>query len=434
MDFNPFIYRYGVTEGRLAPSEYPPQDEKHVFVLGSEGAEVHRLRTSDRIEVYQDLDLTDIAFVRIAAGLWQPTRMPVPRRVSGLPPSASLKFQEVLPRSDTGAARNYPAIVCETFGPYRIYSGDTFQYQMTKNVGGVWSWDTPVTVTFLPGDAGFYDADELVSLLNPKLTNATASVAGSGARAQVKLWGAQPVPSDKGRYAALKVTGGTLTRSVRFPLGGLIREVAGTSSDTLTAATGNNCHLVNGGFTALDVGRQIKISGSESVNNYYPYIKTRYNATDVELEPAPGANESGHSFLLSAKRDGIYEPRVAYGGDDLSAIIAPDGNFTEEDAGLPLRVAGATNLLNNFVNLIESVQDEHTAILKYGVISEGPGFDAYIVGALWKAEIRIDTTLCYQHTPSHGKQLLTNDIAVNVSKLAGVHRVKFAMSLVSALS
>jgi hypothetical protein len=431
-DFNPFIYRYGVTEGRLAPTEYPPQDERHVYVLGSEGAEIHNVRTGDRVEVYQDVDLTDIYMVRIAAGLWQPSGMPVARRVSGLPANASLKFQEVLPRADTGATRNYPALVCESYPPYRIYSGDTLRYQMTVYSGGVWSWDAPVTITFMPGDAGFYDADELSALLNPKLTNATTTVVGSAPRDNLKLWGAQPPPSDKGRYAALRVIGGTFTRSLRFPLGPIVREIAGDAADTLTVST-KRVHLVNGNFTAPDIGRQLKITGSASINNGYPYIKALFGPQDAELEPGPLADETG-PFLLSSKKDGLYDPRVAYGGDDLSAIIAPDGNFTEADAGLPLRIAGATNPINNFVNFITSVQDSNTAILKYGVASEGPGFDAFIVGALWKAEVRIDTTLCYSHTPDNGKKLLTNDIAVNVSKLSGVHRVKFAISLVSALT
>lgn len=431
-DFNPFIYRYGVTEGRLEPTGYPPQDERHVFVLGSEGAEVHNLRTGNRVEVYQDVDLTDIHMVRIAAGLWQPSRMPVSRRVSGLPPTASLKFQEVLPRPGGTESRYYPSLTAESLGPYRIYSGDTLQYQMTVNSGGAWSWDVPITVTFLPGDAGFYDADELVGLLNPKLTNASASVVGDGARARVKISGAQSPPSDKGRYAAIRITGGSFTRSLRFPLGSLSRLITPDAGDSLTAST-RRVHLVNGGFTAPDIGRQLKITGSSSVNNGYPFIKALFGPQDAELEPGPGADESGE-FLLASKRDGVYEPRVSYGGDDLSAIIAPDGNFTEEDAGLPLRIQGASEPLNNFVNFISSVQSATTAILKYGVVSEGPGFDAYIVGALWKMEVRIDDTLCYTHTPANGKQLLTNDIAVNVSKLSGDHRVKFAMSLVSALA
>lgn len=408
-DYNPFIYKYGFTEGRLQPSGYPPQDEAHVFVLGSEDGQSHYLRSRDFVEVYQDVDLTSYSFVKLAAGIWQPSAMPRPRSVSGSPATASLKHTEVL-------FRGHPSLTAEAFDPYSIHTGDALVYSVD---GGA-----PIVVTFLPADEGIYTADELTGLLNPKLTNASVSAVGQVDRRQIKLSGAS-----EGRLATLRVTGGTLCNTLRFPLGSLVRLISGNVLDSMTHSTAV-VHLVNGAFTVADEGKILKISSSTQNSNGYRFITSVLGAQDVVVSPPPANDETGN-FLSGT--DGVYQPRTAYGGDDLSAIIAPEGDFSEADVGLPIKIAGASHPINNFVNFITSVQSPSLAILRFGVVTETPGFDAYVLGALWDFEIRIDDTLCYSASGEHGKLLLTNDIAVNVSKLTGEHRVRFRLVLSTTL-
>jgi len=420
---SPFTHRFGIEEGRLRPSGFYPQDGDYVFVLGSEFAESHLLATHDRLDTFQFLDMTGMDFLRIAAGLVQPPDMPRFREVSGhsegVPPAwvrtATLKRTEILghPTSSDPVAF-HPSLASEAHEPYVIDPGATLKVRVDAG--------SEQTISF--GGGGTFTAAEVVAIINGSLIDAAAQALGYTDDQYVQI-----AATSTGRNASLHVSGGSTYPAFRFPLGTRSRLLSNNVANSLNVS--GAAHIVGGGFTAFDVKRLLKISGSGSVNNAYYIIDTVVGPNDVTLSPPPKLNETG-SFLSSAMLDGVYDTRVAYGGDDLSAIIAPDADFSAADAELPIRITGATSPGNNIVNFILSVQSPTLAILRYAVVDEPVGFDAAILGALWKASIRVDDSEVFSTFGERDRKLLTNDIAVNVSKLSGLHKVGFRLELVTS--
>lgn len=413
----PLDYRYGRDQGRLQPP-FVPRSGDYTFVLGAESPHVRHLRTSDSVEIYQDLDLTDIKHVRFDAAILQPSAMPRPRDVAGggspYVHTASLKYQEVLPIAQPTF---HPSVLA---GAHELYQLPAIGSTLLISVDG----GTPQTVAFPTG--GDWTAAQVASKINDDTFGLTASPGGAADDPQLLL-----ASDATGRNASLRIIGGSAYALFEFPLGPLVRYVAGHSSDSLTATLGSTgfAHLENGAFTSPDdVGRVLKVRGSILPNNKDYIITAVAGPKDVTITPSPASSQSG-SFLSAATFDGIYETRTFYGGDDLSAIIAPDGHFTEADSGLPIKIYNAANPLNNFINFIVSVQSPEVAVLRYAVVDEGPGFDALVVGAEWQFSVFVDVETQYAITPERGRPLYTHDIAVNVSKLTGTHRIGFRLEL-----
>jgi hypothetical protein len=421
---SPFVHRFGLEQGRLKPTGFYPQDGDYVFVLGSEYAESHLLATHDRLDISQFLNLTGMGFLRIAAGLIQPEGMPSYREISGHdegdPPSwvytATLKHTEILGHpTSTDPVAFHPSLVAEAHEPYEIDPGATLKITVD---GG-----SEQTISF--GGGGIFSAAEVATIINATLVGAQAQAQGDTEDQYVQL-----EATSTGRLASLQVSGGSTYPVFCFTLGRRSRLITGTASDRFY--TSGALHLVNGGFTVADVNKLLKQDGSSSVNNGYYLITGVSGPMDATLSPPAELDELTGNFLNSATLDGVYGTRIAYGGDDLSAIIAPDANFTEADSELPVRISGATNPGNNIVNFILSVQSPTLAILQYAVVDEVEGFDAVILGALWKASIRIDDSEVFSTLGERDRKLLTNDIAVNVSKLSGLHKVGFRLELVAS--
>jgi hypothetical protein len=416
----PFTHRFGLEQGRVRPTGFYPQDGDYAFVLGSEYASSYEFMSHDKLEIYQNIDLTGAGFLRIAAGLLQPKGMPKQRAVSGHyegdPPAwvytATLKYTEVLGHPTTTFR---PMATAEAHEPYTLDVGATLKLKVN---GG-----SEQTVSF--GAGGILSAAQVVAIINAAgLSGAVAQVAGLSEDQYVQI-----LASFVGRHATLQISGGSTYPVFRFPLGSRVRLIAGNAANSLTHSTGA-AHIVGGGFSSADVKRLLKVGHSSSVNNGYYLISAVGGLEDITLSPAPKLDETG-LFLATAVLDGVYDTRVFYGGDDLSAIIAPDADFTAADAELPIRITGASHPGNNFVNFISSVQSASLAILRYAVVDEPVGFDAVILGALWKAEILIDDVMQFSVIGERDKTTLTNDIAVNVSKLTGTHKVGFRLELVT---
>lgn len=424
----PLLYRYGLEQGRLRTVDFVPQDGDFAYILGSEYGGVEDVVEDDRVEISQSLDLTDIDLIRIAAGFLQPKTMPFFRNVAGHfegdPPAwvytARLKRSEVLHRV-------HPTALAGAHEPYTLDPGMDLKIKVD---GG-----SEQDISF--GAGGIFSAAQMVAIINSSLTDAVASAAGDIEDQYLVL-----TANSIGRYvspgvlASLQITGGSAFRGLRLNLGKLKRLLSGSDVCTLTHATGI-AYIPGAAFAPADIGCALQLSNSESVNNGPFIIDSLPGPTNeyAVLSPAPGADEGPRNFLSATKFDGIYETRTFYGADDLSAIVALDADFVASDAGLHLEISGCTtHPANNGTNYIESVQSPTLAILKHPILEEPVGFDAKLYGAAWKMSILVDDAVQFSTLGQRGKKVLTNDVAVNVSKLSGTHKLAFRLELVALTS
>jgi len=144
------------------------------------------------------------------------------------------------------------------------------------------------------------------------------------------------------------------------------------------------------------------------------------NAT-IEVKSHGGTDANDGLSFFQKENHPTYGTAI-YGGDDLSAIIAPAANFTAADAGQLIAI-------NAVANKITAIVDSQTAILQDAVTTTPTGFTAVIGGALWRAAIDIDGTEEISKLVARDRSILSNDIAVNVSKLTSTHEVAFRWQL-----
>jgi hypothetical protein len=117
---------------------------------------------------------------------------------------------------------------------------------------------------------------------------------------------------------------------------------------------------------------------------------------------------------------------VKTGGDDLSAIVAPVANFTERDVGQTVTIAGTDNQ-------IIAIVSPTTAVLRDQISTTPTGFTAILQGAVWEAQVWTRTSdLLLTHTFPLGTVYSSDDFKINVSKLTGLHEVKFRLEAVVA--
>lgn len=153
-------------------------------------------------------------------------------------------------------------------------------------------------------------------------------------------------------------------------------------------------------------------------------------AATFEVKDYPGvdANEKLGFFQKTARP--LATDTKIYGGDSISAILAPDAEFSLADLGLPLRITGATaDPGNNVTNHIAAILDVDKAMLRLPVTAEPTGFDADIRACLWEISLFVDGTEVFSKKIQSDKTVDTNDIAANVSKLTGTYEVLFRMKL-----
>jgi hypothetical protein len=219
-----------------------------------------------------------------------------------------------------------------------------------------------------------------------------------------------------GDKLVVEVDGGGDT-TINFP-GGALR-TAQEVVDVINAA------LPAGGtaYVSGDTGDEIVGIRSDSVGNTATIEVKDYSDSTID------AND--HLGFFQKVDTGSSDTKI-YGGDDLSAIIVPDGGFTSAELGLPVQITGATdNPTNNFTNHLVGIVDSETAILRMPILDESVGFNATLLSSLWEASIYIGTWQATSVMLERGRELLTTDIAANVSKHTGSHDVIFRLELVS---
>jgi hypothetical protein len=153
-------------------------------------------------------------------------------------------------------------------------------------------------------------------------------------------------------------TAEVLIATTRAWIADLVRAIVHNAADAVVAAT-KTWSFVNAAFTAADVGRLIFIvNAATPANNGAFTIGQVLSATQIKTIEAPGANETFGGTVTQRVFSINREP-----GRDISAdnVDGPSriwtllaANFTADDIGRVIRVAGATNGANNADHTIEA--------------------------------------------------------------------------------
>lgn len=251
-------------------------------------------------------------------------------------------------------------------------------------------------------------------------TNAEASAVHPGSETGLK----EPYSIIAGSVLRIEVDGGGNV-DITFPSSPPVLLLP--AADVVTII---NTALTAGGVAALaQVGHDV----------YDPTVIITANSTGntatFEVKSYPGPEDDANDrlgFFQKVARPLATDTKI-YGGDALSAIIAPNADFTAADVGLPVFISGATpGSGNNVTNHITSVLSASRAVLKLPVADESVGFDAAIVPCLWELSLHVDGAQVLAKQISSNRTVDTNDIAANVSKLTGTHEVLFRLQLRSA--
>jgi hypothetical protein len=123
-----------------------------------------------------------------------------------------------------------------------------------------------------------------------------------------------------------------------------------------------------------------------------------------------------------------------YGGDVLSALVAPTTVVEDHEVGATVAITGST--VGNDGNREVMAKTEIAgvpALVLYPplVASESSDFVAALHGCSWRLQVGIDSVPLYSRLLAPGETVRTNDIVLNVSKLSGTHIVSVWIELVS---
>lgn len=225
---------------------------------------------------------------------------------------------------------------------------------------------------------------------------------------------------------ATAVHPGTETRlkeRYSIPVGAILRvnvdgtgnqDITFSSVDTLTAQQVVN--VINATITGALA--QVGPDSTDKTVVLTSNSTGRSASIQVVSHSAPAGDANDRLQFMQRSPAGPY-----YGGDDLSAILAPSGTFSSADTLALVNLSSTVNPENEGVNQIMAVYNDQTAILKSAVVTESAGFIAQIVGGLWKAKVLIDDEVAATFLVDRSRTLTSNDFAVNVSKLTGSHKV-----------
>lgn len=245
--------------------------------------------------------------------------------------------------------------------------------------------------------------------------NIAATAVNPGSETQLK----EPYSIVAGSVLRVEVDGGGDV-DITFP--------ASPPVMTLTAA--EVVTIINDAFTLASVPAVAQVGWDANDPTVIITANSVGKTATFEVKDYPGADANDKlGFFQKTARPLATDTKI-YGGDDLSAILAPDANFTLADLGLPLRITGATaDLGNNVTNHIAAILDDDKAMLRLDVSNEPVGFDADIRACLWEISMFVNSIEVFSKQIRSDKTVDTNDIAANVSKLAGTYEVLFRLRL-----
>jgi hypothetical protein len=150
-----------------------------------------------------------------------------------------------------------------------------------------------------------------------------------------------------------------LPSTARTWIASLDRAIAHNAADAVVAAT-KTWSFVNGAFTVADVGKLIFMAGAANAGNNGVFtVANVLSATQITTVEAPGADEAfgvgvtekAYTIVREPVRDAVYDSVVGAS----RVWMVQNGNFTADDIGRTLRVAGAQQAGNNADHIIEAV-------------------------------------------------------------------------------
>lgn len=156
------------------------------------------------------------------------------------------------------------------------------------------------------------------------------------------------------------------------------------------------------------------------------------NTASIEIRSAVGSDANDHLDFHKKIGSVPYPDTAFYGGDDLTLLVAPHGNFTAADVNQPLSITGASNPFNNTCTSIIKVLSATQVLLADSLFAETAGFAAVIPGCLWEFSVLIDTWKALSIIRPPSRRVYANNFSVNVSKLTGTHPVTFRLELITA--
>jgi hypothetical protein len=150
-----------------------------------------------------------------------------------------------------------------------------------------------------------------------------------------------------------------------FPVGArtrictLNRAITHDAADAVVAGT-KNWHFTNGAFTGGDVGRILFTAGTSNSGNKGAFtIASVIDGTHVTSVESPGADETFGGGVTQSIYNVIREPARDIAADNVVGSTRVwtihNANFTADDVGRILRVAGATNSGNNADHVIDAI-------------------------------------------------------------------------------
>lgn len=221
--------------------------------------------------------------------------------------------------------------------------------------------------------------------------------------------------------------------SFKVPKGAkLVVEVDGGGNQTVvfpeTPSTGHTPGGLCGILNAQLTGAAASITGDEDDPTVTLTAASQGAGASLEVKDYGGPEGDANDNIAFSQKVG--SPSAYYGRDALYAIIAPDGALTQADVGRTVELNGCTTAANNMCNRIMAVLDDGvTGILHYQVAAEAAGFTAKLLGYLWTMSVSIDDQIYWQSEFFRGCDVKTEDLAINVSKLSGTHKLTFRLEL-----
>jgi hypothetical protein len=246
-------------------------------------------------------------------------------------------------------------------------------------------------------------------------TNTEATAVHPGSETQLK----EPFNVVASSYLRIEVDGAGDV-DIQFPTSPPVMEL--TAQEVVT--------ILNDALTLGAVPALAQVGHDTSDPTVIITADSTGKSATFEVKDYPGVDANdGLQFFQKVARPIATDTKI-YGGDDLSAIIAPDARLTDVDLGLPLRITGATaDPGNNVTNHLAAILSPSRGVLRLAVTDEPAGFDAVIRACLWEISILVNSIQVFSKQIQSDRTVDTSDIAANVSKLTGTYEVLFRLRL-----
>lgn len=139
--------------------------------------------------------------------------------------------------------------------------------------------------------------------------------------------------------------------------------------------------------------------------------------------------------LQGSPEDVELHATVAFGGTTLGAAIElGDASFTAADEGASVTIANASNPSNDGAAILLAILSGKIALVDRSFIAEGPtsGMTVILAGGRYVGRLYVDGVLRATVLENPGWTRDRLDVVAHVSKLTGVHAIKFELALVDA--